>query len=246
MYYYIYKSTNLINNKYYIGRHASNSKIDPNYYGSGRGILSAIKKYGKENFKIEIIEYAASAEELWILEEKYVNEEVVKDPNSYNIGIGGKHWLRSAKKYTPELYIKHQRDAGIKGGNSSYYSLKNEKERQDWHSKGGKATFTKKVGLWSEETKAKSRKTSTEGEYIWHPNTPEYIYHLSTLDYEKWMCTRLIPNSEEYINKISNGWITQKEKKILGVKYIKEVLKQPLKSVRVMSFKSQKQVVFGN
>lgn len=124
MYYYVYKTTNLLNNKYYIGRHVSKLKIDENYYGSGKGIRNAIRKYGRENFKIEILEYANSRDELWSLEEKYVTEIIVKDPMSYNLGLGGKHWLISAKKYTPNIYIEHQRAAGVKGGNSCYYKSK--------------------------------------------------------------------------------------------------------------------------
>lgn len=48
MYIYLYKITNLINNKEYIGIHSSNSLSD-NYYGSGTLIRNAIKKYGKIN-----------------------------------------------------------------------------------------------------------------------------------------------------------------------------------------------------
>lgn len=52
MYGYIYKTTNLINNKIYIGQHkVKEEKIDNSYYGSGKLIIQAIKKYGKENFK---------------------------------------------------------------------------------------------------------------------------------------------------------------------------------------------------
>lgn len=50
---FIYKTTNLINGKIYIGKSTKNNK---NYLGSGRTLLKAIKKYGRENFKREIIE----------------------------------------------------------------------------------------------------------------------------------------------------------------------------------------------
>ena len=49
----IYKTTNLINNKIYIGQ---DSRNNPYYYGSGTIITLAIKKYGKNNFKKEILE----------------------------------------------------------------------------------------------------------------------------------------------------------------------------------------------
>lgn len=52
---YIYETTNLINNKKYIGKHICNN-FDENYYGSGVTLKRALNKYGKENFKIKILE----------------------------------------------------------------------------------------------------------------------------------------------------------------------------------------------
>ena len=66
----IYKITNLINGKQYIGR---DSKNNPNYYGSGPAIKNAIKKYGKENFKKEIIEECISFDHLIEREEYWLN-----------------------------------------------------------------------------------------------------------------------------------------------------------------------------
>ena len=45
MYGYIYKTTNLINGKIYIGQHKS-EEYDSSYYGSGKLIRRAIEKYG--------------------------------------------------------------------------------------------------------------------------------------------------------------------------------------------------------
>ncbi len=89
MYGYIYLTTNLINNKKYIGRHKA--QVFDNYYkGSGRIIKEAIKKYGRENFKCEVLEWcetleaAHEREHYWV---KYFN--AVEDPTFYNLTEGG-------------------------------------------------------------------------------------------------------------------------------------------------------------
>ena len=54
---YIYKITNLIDNKIYIGKSTRCNKwYIEHYYGSGIVIKQAIAKYGKQNFKKEILE----------------------------------------------------------------------------------------------------------------------------------------------------------------------------------------------
>ncbi|MBQ9160904.1 MAG: GIY-YIG nuclease family protein [Methanobrevibacter sp.] len=74
MFGYVYRTTNLINNKTYIGKHRR-SEFDKNYYGSGKHLKSAIKKYGIQNFKIEIIQWCDSNEELALAEIKHIKNE---------------------------------------------------------------------------------------------------------------------------------------------------------------------------
>lgn len=83
---YIYRITNMVNNKTYIGQH----KIKPkekflDYMGSGRIIRQAIHKYGKEKFSKEILEYAKNKEELSNLEKMYIHEELLNNKSEYNI-----------------------------------------------------------------------------------------------------------------------------------------------------------------
>ena len=52
--YSVYKVTNILNGKYYIGVHKSKDPCD-SYMGSGKAIKEAIKKYGKENFVKEML-----------------------------------------------------------------------------------------------------------------------------------------------------------------------------------------------
>lgn len=88
MYYLIYKTTNLLNEMYYIGCHQTDN-IHDGYMGSGKRLKRAIKKYGKENFIVEILKIVSSKEEMFDLEKSIVNAELVMDPLSYNLKIGG-------------------------------------------------------------------------------------------------------------------------------------------------------------
>jgi group I intron endonuclease len=51
---YVYMITNKINGKKYIGSSRKN-QIDENYYGSGKAIKDALKKYGRNNFTRDIL-----------------------------------------------------------------------------------------------------------------------------------------------------------------------------------------------
>jgi group I intron endonuclease len=88
MYHFIYKTTNLVNGKYYIGKH-STDQLDDGYYGSGTVIKRAVKKYGRENFKTEILEFAGDESCLSKREKEIVNLDFVKDKQSYNVAEGG-------------------------------------------------------------------------------------------------------------------------------------------------------------
>ena len=137
MYFVIYKVTNKINGKYYIGRHATKN-LNDSYMGSGKGITNAIKKYGVENFSKEIIAETTSREKLWDLEKEIVNSNVVKDPMSYNMAFGGKHYLHGLKEYDYHAFIRHQQKAG------RTYAKNFVGKSKSWHAKGGSASSTKR------------------------------------------------------------------------------------------------------
>ena len=100
----IYKITNLINDKIYIGQHVT-TNIDDGYMGSGDHIKNAIKKYGIENFKKEIIAECSSFEEMNELEKELVNHEFVQNQNTYNHSIGGSYGWKNCLKYKSDEEI---------------------------------------------------------------------------------------------------------------------------------------------
>ena len=97
---YIYKITNIINNKMYIGKHSqTHNKYIDTYIGSGTLISKAIKKYGRKNFKKEILSYHNSSQEALKEEKKLITKEIIDDPNYYNMKTGGTGF--SEKEYNP-------------------------------------------------------------------------------------------------------------------------------------------------
>lgn len=88
----IYKITNLLNSKIYIGQSVKLlSRISAHKSENGGGLLSkAITKYGKDNFLFEVLEYC-NKDDLDELEIKYISEYNSTVPNGYNISIGGKY-----------------------------------------------------------------------------------------------------------------------------------------------------------
>ena len=90
-YFTIYKTTNKVNGKIYIGQHKVRSVFATDrYLGSGVKLQFAIKKYGKENFSKEIITIAMSQLEADVLEKYYIKKYDSTNPEKgYNILMGG-------------------------------------------------------------------------------------------------------------------------------------------------------------
>lgn len=84
----IYKTTNLINGKIYVGKDKHNN---PKYLGSGKRLKDAIKCYGKENFKKEILEYCTSHEQMGEREKYWIKEldSIYTNGKGYNMTEGG-------------------------------------------------------------------------------------------------------------------------------------------------------------
>jgi hypothetical protein len=90
-YHYLYKTVNLINEKFYYGMHSTDN-LEDGYKGSGTLLKRSINKYGINNFVIEILEFFNTRKALVEAEKKLITEIQVQDSNCMNLrpgGIGG-------------------------------------------------------------------------------------------------------------------------------------------------------------
>lgn len=104
MYGYIYLTINNITGKKYIGKHRSIS-FDDSYKGSGKYLIKAFNKYGKENFTCSILCECDSLEELNIKEIEYIkNFKAVESSDYYNLARGGEGNTAERSEETLQKY----------------------------------------------------------------------------------------------------------------------------------------------
>jgi len=214
MYYTVYKITNLINNKIYIGVHKTED-IKDDYKGSGKILKRAQEKYGIENFEKEILKVFDNSEDMYSMESEIVNEDFVKDTETYNLKIGGE----GGWDFINSTGINNSGDNATKAGLASKKSritnpekfVKNTKavsERMKKRHKDGLMSYDNFKGKkHSEETKKKisegvSKKAKGEGNsqfgLIWIYNLEEKLSkkitkeELKTYENQGWIKGRKI------------------------------------------------------
>lgn len=119
MFYTIYKITNLVNDKIYIGAHGTND-LNDNYMGSGKILNKAKKKYGIDNFVKETLHIFNTAPEMFKKEREIVNDDFIKRIDNYNLKPGGRGNAPGYHSYynniTKEYEIAHKNDIRITSG----------------------------------------------------------------------------------------------------------------------------------
>lgn len=90
MYGYIYKTTNLITKKIYIGQHVA-GKFTTKYIGSGTLLRGAVLQYGRKNFIVELLYRCDNQKELDEQEEIFIKKYNSRNPHiGYNQSRGGR------------------------------------------------------------------------------------------------------------------------------------------------------------
>lgn len=225
MYYFIYKTTNIENGKYYYGAHSTNN-LNDGYLGSGVALKKAIEKYGKEKFCREIIEFCNTGDEMYLKEEKIVSEHY-KNQECYNMksgGIGGWNYVNSNGINLGDNNIMRKSDdvkkrvsekqKKLKNGNSKYVKIAKENLKKAIQSNTGKkrpehSEFMKEwaSNYWKENK-----------EYI--RNCLSSTFKITTLEGEEIITNRLeewckenkLPYTTLWISSSKNGKIITKGK----------------------------------
>jgi hypothetical protein len=144
----VYKTTNCINGKMYIG---VDSKNNNSYLGSGKILKLALEKYGVENFQKEIIKEFLTVEEAYAYEEELINSlDAVNSEMYYNVMEGGKGgWSHiDTKGSANPMHGKSVRDKmiekhGVEKGNLLY---------EDSRIRAGKNTSVSLSGVEKSDT----------------------------------------------------------------------------------------------
>lgn len=184
MKYIVYLTTNIVNNKIYVGVHKTeNPDIFDGYIGNSINIFKsnselkhptipfhkAVKKYGYNSFKRTIIRTFDTLDEALDLEAFIVNEEFISRSDTYNVTLGGG---------IPQLCSKIVYQYSIKGEYiEEYKSLKEAAEKFNGNGSSiGIAANYKRTAynyLWSFN---KYSKLNIEEYHINSPKIPVYLY----------------------------------------------------------------------
>lgn len=167
-YHFTYITTNIINNKKYVGDHSTND-VDDGYLGSGLYLKKAIKKYSKENFKKEIVSFHKTKKDAFNEQEKLITEHNSIRPNGYNISPTGGHNVKNCfseetikklrigsskpktKEHKEKIGLGVKRHIELNGQSSAMLGKKHTNETKEKQSKSHKGK------IMSEESKEKNR-----------------------------------------------------------------------------------------
>ena len=146
-YHFIYKTTNLLSGKYYIGMHSTND-LNDGYMGSGKRLRYSINKYGKENHKVEIVEFFEDRKKLKKKKKEIVNLNEIAKEECMNLMTGGEGGLVS-KKHHRKMMIGLKKWLNGKWQEKEFRekNIKLSAERMRQHHRDGKIkydTFTGK------------------------------------------------------------------------------------------------------
>ncbi len=163
LFYTIYKIVNLVNGKFYIGRHGTDD-LDDDYPGGGSLLPTVRKKYGEENLIKYTLFIFYTEKEMMDMEELLVDP---KDPMNYNMCVGG---YGGASDYINEKIRKTKLNNNRKWSEEDKQEMSRDAMTYWDKVRSGEITrkniiivngVMKRVDITNEKTKEKIRQTKT-------------------------------------------------------------------------------------
>lgn len=147
-FHFIYKTTCSVNQKFYYGMHSTDN-LDDGYLGSGTYLAKAIRRYGRDKFSLEILEFLPSRELLKQREKELITEETLKDSQCMNLVIGGNGEFSKQASLAggktsriPKDFTKLKISESLKG-------IQHSQDRINNASEGLKKHYTENGSYWS-------------------------------------------------------------------------------------------------
>ena len=206
----IYKTTNLINNKIYIGKDTTS---DPRYFGSGLLIKRAFKKYGSENFIKEVIDTSDDYNELSKKEIYWISFYNSTDKKiGYNISNGGDGGDTLSNH--PDLEIikeKISKNSPKKG--KTYEEAFGEEISKKYKENLSKSNTRHNLGkkldeLYSSEKSERIRKSISNSSKInWTPERKKLHSNFAKNNiYKSLLSDKSIEKNRNYLNERWSNW----------------------------------------
>lgn len=145
----LYKITNSINGKVYVGQtvRTLEERIAEHKRKSHTIIGKAIKKYGAENFTIELLKEASSIEELNDLEISWISQCNSLIPNGYNQCFGGDNTKGFHHRESSKQKMSESKKTAFLGETNPFF---------------GKTHSDEQKAKWSRERKGRDMSKVTE------------------------------------------------------------------------------------
>jgi len=220
MYYYLYKITNKIDEKIYIGCHQTKN-LNDGYMGSGKYLRRAIAKHGVENFEKEILEHFKNKKDMFKKESIIVNETFIGRKDTYNLCNGSKGGFNDIDQKKGAVAAREKRkkndqlndkiSQALQSGRKKWWDSLTENERVNWCL--SKITQMHNAGAFigkthSEESKQKMS-NSHKGKHVGEKNSQYgtcWIYSLTDEINKK-------IKKDELTEYLSNGWVKGRKMK---------------------------------
>jgi hypothetical protein len=202
----VYKTVNLKNKHIYIGAH-STDYLEDGYIGSGYKLQEALSKYGKENFKREILHVYDCPLKMFEKEKEIVNEEFIRRRDVYNIVTGGYGGMNKGASG-----LKHMHCPITKRRIAVHPSAIDKMLNEGFIIGRGTSSTTGRIWIYNGSKKKMVDYSELENHLSagWSKGLPAsptknkiWIYHPFTETYS--LC-----ETEDVLEKLSEGWIKKK------------------------------------